>query len=69
MHVPFHLYEFDIRSFEHNGRARGYEVASRWIDTGSIFHLPRALHPLLRGLMAMGDTGLQLTVFLRKRET
>ena len=69
MHVPFHLYEFDIRSFEHNGRARGYEVASSWIDTGSIFHLPRALHPLLRGLMAMGDTGLQLTVFLRKRET
>lgn len=69
MHVPFHLYEFDIQSFVHNGRAQGYEVASSWIDTGSIFHVPPVLHPLLRALMARSDTGLQLTVFLRKHET
>lgn len=66
MHVPFHLFEFDIRAFERNGALNGYTIARQWFDTGSIFHLPGALHPLLRALMRRSDTGLQLTVFLRK---
>ena len=68
MHVPYHLYEFDVRSFQDNGKLRGYSVARTWFGPGTIFHFPSVLHPILRKLMHRNDSGLQLTVFLRKRE-
>jgi 2-polyprenyl-3-methyl-5-hydroxy-6-metoxy-1,4-benzoquinol methylase len=66
MHAPFHLYEFTLRSFERNGARLGYTVAEHHYDVCEIMHLPRIAHPLLRWWMARTDTGMQLTVYLRK---
>jgi SAM-dependent methyltransferase len=60
MHPPFHLYEFTLRSF-----ARFNLVHHRY-EVGSIRHLPKPLHPLLRWLMAKTDRGMQITVYLRR---
>lgn len=66
MHAPFHLFEFDLRSFELHGRRFGYEVALHRYAVCEIEHFPRFVHPLLRWYMARSKTGMQLTVYLRK---
>jgi hypothetical protein len=38
----------------------------RWIDVGSIDNIPSVLHPVLPAIMSRSDTGMQLSVFLRK---
>ena len=67
MHPPFHLFEFGLRSFELHGQLAGYEIAAHRFSVCSIIHFPRPMHPLLRWYMERSDTGMQLTVYLRKR--
>lgn len=66
MHPPFHLHEFTLCSFRENGLLTGYTIAEHHYDVCSIYHLPSALHPPLRFWMERTQTGMQLTVFLRK---
>ncbi|GLK69709.1 class I SAM-dependent methyltransferase [Hansschlegelia plantiphila] len=66
MHTPFHLYEFSIDSFRKHGERAGYEIARHWVDVASIYNLPSVTHGVLRKIMERSETGLQLTVFLRK---
>jgi SAM-dependent methyltransferase len=66
MHTPFHLYEFGLTSFERNGRINGYEIAEHLYQVCGIYHVPKALHGPLRWWMARTNTGMQLTVYLRK---
>jgi SAM-dependent methyltransferase len=63
MHSPFHLYEFTLRSF------RDFEVAESRIDVCQVVHSPRVFRPTLRRIMEYTGTGMQLTVYLRKRES
>ena len=63
MHVPFHLYEFDLRSFEKNGAMIGYDIAEHHYSVCAIPFVP--LKPLFRWFMDRTNTGMQLTVFLR----
>ncbi len=67
MHVPFHLYEFGLRSFELHGQRAGYEVAEHRYMVCSIPHVPHLLHPPLRWVMELTGTGMQLSIFLRKQ--
>jgi 2-polyprenyl-3-methyl-5-hydroxy-6-metoxy-1,4-benzoquinol methylase len=60
MHPPFHLYEFSLRSF------KKYKVAEQKFAVCTITGLPRTLHPLLRWWMERTNTGMQLTVYLRR---
>lgn len=60
MHSPFHLYEFTLKSFAN------YRVAEHWFEVCTIYHIPKILHAPLRWWMERKDTGMQLTVFLRK---
>ncbi len=60
MHAPFHLYEFTLRSF------KDYEIAEHRFDVCTITHAPKLLKPLFRLWMQRTDTGMQLTVYLRK---
>lgn len=60
MHSPFHLYEFTLCSF------RKFNVADHHFDVCTIAHFPRPLHPFLRWWMDRTDTGMQLTVYLRR---
>ncbi len=66
MHAPFHLYEFGLASFERNGHINGYEIADHSFQVCSIYHVPKILHGPLRWWMERTDTGMQLSVYLRK---
>lgn len=69
MHSPYHIHEFSLASFEkHAARNAGFEIAPHHYDVASIFHLPGVLHPLLRYIMQRTDTGMQLTVWLRRTD-
>lgn len=68
MHSPFHLYEFDLRSFaEHARVSQQYMIAHHHIEVGSIFHGPRFIRPILKKYMELTGSGLQLVVWLKKR--
>jgi ubiquinone/menaquinone biosynthesis C-methylase UbiE len=66
MHAPFHLYEFGLESFRKHAKNGGYEVARYQYHVCSLYHVPKLVQPLLRAFMKVTDTGMQLTVWLRK---
>ena len=65
MHSPFHLYEFSAKSFKINGERLGYSVAKQRHDVCSTY-LPSILNPIVVPYMKATDTGMQLSVWLRK---
>jgi SAM-dependent methyltransferase len=66
MHSPFHLYEFTCEAFHRNGSKLGYTVAQATYDVGSETVLPVVMKRLLNPLMRWTDTGLTLSLVLRK---
>lgn len=66
MHPPFHLYEFGLRSFEELAKKLNYSIVNYHYDVCSISHVPKLLHPFFRCYMKLTNTGMQLTVYLRK---
>lgn len=67
MHEPFHLYEFELKSFQKLGERIGFSVASYEYMVCTIRNIPRPLHAIFRKYMEMTNTGLQLTVWLKKK--
>lgn len=68
MHSPFHIHEFSLNTFvRHAQRCGSYEVAEHKYSVCSIRHFPKILHPILRRIMEMTDTGMQLQIWLRKK--
>jgi len=67
MHSPFHLYEFGLPSFQKHAERVGYDIAQHRYQVCTIYHVPRVFHPLLRFYMNKTQTGMQLTVWLRRR--
>jgi len=65
MHTPFHLYEFDLKSFEELSRKLGFKIEKKNYDVCEIFFIPRIFHFLLTRYMEWTNTGMQLTVYLR----
>ena len=65
MHSPFHLYGFSAKSFKINGERLGYSVAKQRHDVCSTY-LPSILNPIVVPYMKATDTGMQLSVWLRK---
>jgi SAM-dependent methyltransferase len=66
MHVPYHLYEFTLDSFNRNGQRNGYAVVEHAVDVASIYNIPQIFHPVLRTIMSRTETGMQLIVWLRR---
>ena len=66
MHEPFHLYEFTLASFQSFARAHGAEVVHHQYFVCDTF-LPKWMDRLMKPLMSMTDTGMELNVWLRKR--
>ena len=66
MHSPFHLHEFDIRSFQALSKKLNFSVAREHYDICPVYYFPKFLHPLLQWYMKITDRGMQLTVYLRK---
>jgi len=69
MHNPFHLFEFGLDSFRKHGALNGYDVAEHRYSVCEIAHVPAPLKPMFRWWMEKRDSGMQLTVYLRKRLT
>ena len=66
MHSPFHVYEFDIKSFEELSKKLNFSIVKQRVEVCSIYHVPKFLQPLLKWYMKKTNKGMQLTVFLRK---
>lgn len=66
MHSPFHLYEFGLKSFEEAGKKIGFKVVKSEYEVCDINPIPKFLHIPFRKYMEMTDSGMQLTVYLKK---
>ena len=65
MHPPYHLYEFTVEAFRSNGRRLGYDVARTDHYVGDTF-VGGWAGRLLRRLMTLTHTEMQLVVWLRR---
>jgi 2-polyprenyl-3-methyl-5-hydroxy-6-metoxy-1,4-benzoquinol methylase len=66
MHSPFHLYEFTPQSFLHHARQNEYDIAFYEFQVANTF-LPKILDPVIKPVMSVTKTGMQLEIWLRKR--
>jgi 2-polyprenyl-3-methyl-5-hydroxy-6-metoxy-1,4-benzoquinol methylase len=65
MHVPYHLFEFSLESFQKNGLINKYAIR----DSGYYVcdtYFPKIFDPILKTWMKNTGTGMQLTVWLEK---
>jgi len=67
MHNPFHLYEFGLKSFQEAQKKMNFSIVKHHYDVCDINPVPSFLHSPFRKYMEWTDTGLQLTVYLRKQ--
>ena len=66
MHAPFHLYEYTLESFEQLGKKINLTLVDKYFDVCSVYFVPAPLKPAFRKYMEWTDTGMQLTVYMRK---
>ncbi len=66
MHEPFHLYEFSLRSFLEHSKQNNYEIASFNYYVCQVYFFPKFTHPLLSWYMDKTNTGMQLSIWLKK---
>jgi hypothetical protein len=66
MHEPFHLYEFGLKSFKEHSKNNSYKIIHYEYLVCSIYNLPRILHPFLKFVMSKTNTGMQLSIWLKK---
>ena len=68
MHPPYHLYEFGLGSFEQHALKNDYEIAHHEYYVASQTYLPQFADSFARRIMEMTKSGMQLEVWLRKKE-
>ncbi len=68
MHSPFHLYEFDLRSFTELGNRLNYTLKFHQYYVGETELLPRILVPFMNKYMQWTRKGMQLEVWLSKQQ-
>ena len=68
MHSPYHLYEFDLKSFKELGKRIGYSIEYYEYSVCEIYFIPKFLHPIFRWYMKKTNKGMQLTVYLKKED-
>ncbi|PWH85327.1 class I SAM-dependent methyltransferase [Brumimicrobium oceani] len=66
MHTPFHLHEFDLKSFTELSNKLNFSIEKHRYEVCSIYYMPKFLHGPLKSYMKATDKGMQLTVYLRK---
>jgi SAM-dependent methyltransferase len=64
LHVPFHLFEFTVHSFNCHAERLGYQLAEHRHHVCDTF-APRWASPLLTRVMELSRTGLELEMWLR----
>ena len=66
MHMPFHLFEFELNSFKIHGKKHKYEIAHFEYYVCDMYFIPKTFHSLLKWYMKKTNKGMQLAVWLRK---
>jgi SAM-dependent methyltransferase len=68
MHAPFHLYEFDLRSFKKNSALNNYTIkhVDFWTTQDYVFRKPNSV---IRKIIKLAKADMNLTIWLRKNET
>lgn len=66
MHPPYHLYEFSKKAFEIHAAKNNYEIADYRYPICQTF-LPKILDPILKAYMKNTNTGMDLSIWLRKK--
>lgn len=66
MHEPFHMFEFDLKSFQTLSKKLEFKIIDHKYFNGDIYHFPKFMHPILNWYMKARNKGMQLTVFLKK---
>ncbi len=66
MHEPFHMYEFGFKSFTELGKKLKFEIVDHTFDVCEIRFIPRIFHPFFTKFMEWTNTGMELTVWLKK---
>jgi ubiquinone/menaquinone biosynthesis C-methylase UbiE len=66
MHTPYHLYEFGMESFRKHQKNANYEIAhyEYWVCET---YMPRIADFFLKRYMKYTNTGMQLSVWLKKK--
>lgn len=67
MHPPYHLYEFGLDSFKQHGEKNNYEVIFYEYHVCETY-MPKLLNIFVKPYMKWTNTGLQLVIWLRKKE-
>lgn len=67
MHSPFHLYEFELRSFTELQKRMNFEIVRHDYFVCSIMFFPGFTKPILSAYMKMTNTGLALVIWLKKK--
>jgi 2-polyprenyl-3-methyl-5-hydroxy-6-metoxy-1,4-benzoquinol methylase len=67
MHTPFHLYEFDLKSFELNGKKNNYTIIHHQYHVCDTY-MPKIVDVFAKPYMKLTNKGMQLVVYLKKNE-
>ncbi|GAC1474963.1 MAG: hypothetical protein NVSMB9_26390 [Isosphaeraceae bacterium] len=68
MHVPYHLYEFGLESFNRHGARAGYSVAFHEFFPCAGY-MPRCIIGPFNTVMRWTNTGMQLAVWLKRGDS
>jgi len=65
MHPPYHLYEFSLESFKKHQEKNNYTIVQHNYLVCKTF-MPKILDPILKKLMELTNTGMELALWLKK---
>lgn len=65
MHEPYHLFEFDLKSFKEHAQLNNYKIAHHEYFVGETY-LPRILSPFVLPYMKWTNSGMQFCIWLTK---
>lgn len=68
MHLPYHLYEFSFNSFKKHSEKNNYSIIAHEYFVCQTY-MPKMLDVLLRNYIKWTDTGMQLSIWLKKFDT
>jgi len=65
MHEPFHLYEFELKTFILNSKINGYKISYYEYHVCETY-MPKMLDLILKPIMKLTKTGMQLSLYITK---
>jgi len=67
MHEPYHLFEFTFKSFLLNSKILNYEVILQEYNICQSY-MPKFLDPILKPIMKSTNTGMEISIWIKKNK-